>query len=319
MPDRADQIKAFLSEAGWHDATRTPLAGDLSPRRYARLRRGDEAAILMDADTTMQPFVEIADWLLASGFSAPERVHTDAPAGLLLLEDFGDTSLTQLLAKAPDQTEAIHDLCVDLLLALRKAPRLRRPCPTASELVAWTEIVDTNYPDVDTLRLAGFRAVLTDLLDRALTEPPSMSLRDFHADNMMWLPDREGTRRFGLLDFQDAFLTHPAYDLVSFLTDARTDVPRERRLATLGLYLEKSGDSEDPFRCAFAALSAQRNLRILGIFAKSAATGKKHHLDKLARVHGYFAEALEHPAFDAVRNETLAALPDPLQAARHLA
>lgn len=167
--------------------------------------------------------------------------------------------------------------------------------------------------------LAGFREVLLKLLEDALSGGPTVSLRDFHADNLMWLPDRKGIQRFGLLDYQDAFLTHPAYDLVSFLTDARFDVPKALREATIQTYLDRSGDPAEPFHRAFAAMSAQRNLRILGIFAHGAASGRGHHLDKLPRVHGYFAEALEHPAFDAVRMETLAALPDPNDVIKALA
>ena len=114
-----------------------------------------------------------------------------------------------------------------------------------------------------------------------------------------------------MLDYQDAFLTHPAYDLVSYLTDARVDIDPERRKKVVAAYLEKSNDDRGAFRTAFAALSAQRNLRILGIFAQGAAHGKPHHLSKLPRVHRYFADALEHPAFQRVREKTLAALPSP--------
>lgn len=311
MTDRHAQIEAFLADAGWESARRLPLAGDLSPRRYSRLRGDRGTAILMDADTTMEPFARITAWLRSAGFSAPEIIAGDPEAGLLLLEDLGELSVNAHLAETPDRTASIHSACVDLLLALRAEAAPALACPDADALVAWTEFAGAHYPGVDSGALAGFRAVLRDLLAEALKEPPAVSLRDFHADNLMWLPDREGIRRFGLLDYQDAFLTHPAYDLVSFLTDARVEVPRALRQATLQAYLDRSNDAEEPFRTVFAAFSAQRNLRILGIFAYGARNGRAHHLGKLPRVHGYFAEALDHPAFDTVRRDTLAALPGP--------
>ena len=312
MPDRTAQIDSFLAKAGWQDARQTPLAGDLSPRRYSRLSRAHGTAILMDADSTMEPFARMTDWLRAAEFSAPEILAGEPADGLLLLEDFGDVSVTNLLSASPGETDKIHEQCVDLLLAIRAAkPPAHLPCPDPETLVSWTELTDQYYPGTNTAGLAAFREVLTELLLGARAHTPTVSLRDFHADNLMWLPEREGHRRFGLLDYQDAFLTHPAYDLVSFLTDARTDVPKALRERTLTTYLQRSGDNAASFRQAFSALSAQRNLRVLGIFALAAANARKHHLDKLPRVQSYFAEALEHPAFDAVRDETLAALPDP--------
>jgi aminoglycoside/choline kinase family phosphotransferase len=298
-------VEAFLAAAGWQDAVRVPLAGDMSPRRYLRLERPGASAILMDADDPQTAFRSMTHWLRSLGLSAPEILRDDAECGLLLLEDLGDLPVARLLENSPRDALRIYRDCIDLLLAIRRAepPALRQP--NAAELLEWTGLV-RHYPGIDEARLAPLFGVLHGLLDEALESGVSVSLRDFHVDNLMWLPKREGVRRFGLLDYQDAFLTHPCYDLVSLLTDARTVVDPDLRETVLSAYLDRTGDAEDGFRRAFAAFAVQRNLRILGLFSRA---GRR--IDALPRVRGYVRDALGHPAFDTVRDATLAALPEP--------
>ena len=126
------------------------------------------------------------------------------------------------------------------------------------------------------------------------------------------MPERTGVRRLGLLDYQDAFLTHPIYDVVSLLTDARTDIEPEFRAQMIEAYAQRTGRDLAAVKLAFAAFSAQRNLRILGIFARSASRdGKPIHLPKLPRVHAYLIEALQHPVFVSVADDAIAAIPPP--------
>lgn len=321
MPELSGTAAAFLAAAGCDPRSAAAIAGDLSARSYFRVAHGPGTAILMDASgepASVPRFLHVTDWLLANDFSAPRVLAQDTSAGLLLLDDFGSRGATKLLARDPAFRTRFYDDCIDLLLALRAAPAPDLPCPSAAELARWTALADEFYPGADTATLSAFRAALETVLAE-VAAPPTVSLRDFHADNIMWLPDRSGLARFGLLDYQDAFLVHPVYDLVSLLTDARTEVSREQRAQGIATYAARSGDEPQALATAFAAYSAQRNLRILGIFTRAARQGKPHHLPKLARVHGYLAEALEHPAFAAVRYPTLAALPDPAAAARALA
>ncbi len=311
MSERSEEIDAFLAKAGWVQAKRIKLAGDLSSRSYLRLIKGNDSAILMDAAEPMVQFRDLTDWLLETGFSAPKTLADQAEQGLLLLEDFGDTSLNTYVAENGNAAE-VDKLCIDLLLGLRRETPPALPCPDAKTLVKWTQEVDQHYLSKSTAALSPFRKVLEGALESALEATnPAISLRDFHADNLMWLPTRQGIRKLGLLDYQDAFVTHPIYDLVSYLTDARVSISSNRRARTLDTYLERSGDNKSAFTTAFAVFSAQRNLRILGIFARAAKSGKAHHVPKLPRVHKYFAEALQHDVFQDVREETLAALPNP--------
>ena len=120
-----------------------------------------------------------------------------------------------------------------------------------------------------------------------------MVLRDYHAENLLWLPDREGQARVGVIDFQDGLIGSPAYDLVSLLEDARRDVDPELAIAMIGHYVfnaEQRGEfNRDQFLADYAILALQRNAKILGIFARLASRdGKARYLDFLPRVEAHF-------------------------------
>ncbi len=306
MSELKKETAEFLAQTAWVNATYVPLAGDMSSRRYFRLSRGSDTAILMEASESMQPFCTMTDWLKRANVSAPSILSAKPEDGLLVLEDFGDTSIKQLLKSEPQRTEQIFDHCISLLLKIREteAPNLHQP--TAVELVDWTRLADQHYTGINSEGFSSFRRVLTEVLQECLTQPATVSLRDFHTENLMWLPDRTGDLCLGVLDYQDAFLTHAAYDLVSLLTDARTWIPPDLRKSVVQRYLAVTGDQPDAFELAFAALSAQRNLRILGIFARAG-----RHLEHLPNTYGYLVEALEHPAFASVRDEVRDAIPAP--------
>lgn len=321
MAELPSEIQSFLSANGWADALVSPVAGDLSQRRYFRLRLRGKTAVLMDSSKDPQStmrFCVVTEWLRNSGLSAPQVHAKDTRQGLLLIEDFGTQVVSSLLSSRSDFSDFYFDAVLDLLLTIRhqSAPDLDQP--NAHELAQWTTVTDTAYPGVNIEALKAFRHVLETELSPFL-QNCTVSLRDFHADNLMWLPDRHGILRFGLLDYQDAFLTHPVYDLVSTLTDARIEVPRNIREAGLSTYASRAQDDPDELRAAFALFSAQRNMRILGMFTAAAQSGKRHHLPKLTRVHRYFAEAMEHTIFDEVRHDVLSGLPDPAETAKVLA
>jgi aminoglycoside/choline kinase family phosphotransferase len=161
---------------------------------------------------------------------------------------------------------------------------------------------------------------LRDTLARTAPEPTVLSLRDFHAENLLWLPDRSDPARVGLLDFQDAVVAHPAYDLVSLLNDARRDVSDATRAATIRHFLDLTGHAEAPFLGAAAALSVQRNLRILGVFARlSGRDGKTGYLRFMPRVWRLLLRDLDHPALAEVRDVALRLLPPPEAAIRESA
>lgn len=117
-------IAGFLDRAGWAGAERGTLAGDASARRYERLRRGPESAVLMIAPPAddLGRFIRMADWLRAQGLSAPALLAQEPGAGLLLLEDLGDDLVSRLVAADPAREAPLYAAITDLLGALRQAP-----------------------------------------------------------------------------------------------------------------------------------------------------------------------------------------------------
>jgi aminoglycoside/choline kinase family phosphotransferase len=324
LSGRNAQIAAFLAAAGWGDSRAEPLAGDASARRYLRLRRGPDRAVLMDADPRrgeqVQPFLAVGDWLSAHGYSAPAVLAADAPLGLLLLEDLGDGLFARLVAADPGCEAQLYQAATGFLADLhRHAPPgflAMGDGPALAELVA---ILPDWY-------LAGMDAPVTPaalalpdtiaaLYNHLAQTPPVVSLRDFHAENLIWRPDRAGVARVGLLDFQDAFVTDRAYDLVSLLQDARRDVSTATEAACLRAYIAATRLDGASFLAIYALMGAQRALRILAVFARLCmAGGKPHYLDYAPRVWSYLQRNLVHPALGPLAQIVAVAVPEPTAA-----
>jgi N-acetylmuramate 1-kinase len=161
------------------------------------------------------------------------------------------------------------------------------------------------------LDAGAFNAALRDVLDRHANGPKVMILRDYHSENLMWLPGREDLDKVGILDFQLAQMGQRGYDLVSLLQDARRDVPPQVEQAMIRHYLDKTGAS-DVFLARYAALGAQRALRILGIFARLCLVdGKPGYLELIPRVWQQLHRNLAHPALAALRQVCDGLLPEP--------
>lgn len=326
MPsERADAIAGFLDQAGWGGAARAPLAGDASMRRYERLSRAGETAVLMDAPPPedVRPFLSIARHLATLGLSAPRILAADGARGLLLLEDLGDDLFARIVAREPDREGALYTEAAALLAALhRHAPPEGLPQLDATTMPALTAPAFEWY----LAHAAGpaapvERAALEEALGEALVRlspapSPVLALRDFHAENLLWLPGRTGIARVGLLDFQDACAAHPAYDLVSLLEDARRDVAEPVRTATIRRYAAATGTDETALVAAMAVQGAQRNLRIMGVFARlSLHAGKPHYVDLMPRVWAHLRRDLSHPALAGLARAARL-LPEPTPAIR---
>ncbi|EYD73184.1 aminoglycoside phosphotransferase family protein [Limimaricola hongkongensis] len=305
---------AFLARHGLSDHARTALAGDASARRYERLTGpGGESLILMicpeDGLAALDAFVTIARHLTGIGLCAP-RIHAlDRAAGLAVIGDLGPVQVAQWAETHPGDT-APYAAAIDVLARLQAAAPpdgLSRLTPgIGAEMIA--PLGEWYAPGLD---LAALQAGLRAVLERHAPAPSALALRDFHAENLIWRPDRAGTDRIGLLDFQDALLAPPEYDLVSLLRDARRDVPDDLRAAMIARFAAKTGRDADTVEAACAALGVQRNLRILGIFARLARRdGKTRYLALMPRVRGQIAADLRHPALASLAPHA-AALPQP--------
>ncbi len=302
------EAPAFLAAHGWDGADIRPLAGDASFRRYFRVHKGGETAVLMDAPPQHEdlgPFLKVAGHLLDRGFSPPRPLAVDRDRGLLLLEDFGDDRVGPLLLREPDRETAIYRMAVDILVRLGSRPAPSDLPPYDEQVLSREVALFPEYyspavglPADSESFIAAWGEAWAGLIESR--SDPVLVLRDYHADNLMVLPGRD---TLGLLDFQDALAGHPAYDLVSLLQDARRHVSTALEEAMLASYCEASGIPDaHRFRAEYEVLGAQRNTKILGIFTRLwKRDGKPHYLSLQPRVWSYLERNLAHPALAPVR------------------
>ncbi len=299
----------FLNACGWGGARIEPLAGDASFRRYFRVVRNNEQAVLMDAPPPHEdprPFIAIAEWLQGVGLTAPEILGRDLDQGLLLLADFGDDRFKERLDQEPELEIDLYEAATDLLVKLHAEPPMV-DLPTHG-LAQWLDeidlFVDWYGPAVGLeLDRDSWRQVWHRLLEPVATDKlgPVTVLRDYHAENVMLVAGRAGVERLGLLDFQDALAGHPAYDLASMLEDARRDVPPAIERAMVDRYIAATGQGA-AFEQAYWALAAQRNTRILGVFVRLwKRDGKPHYRAFQPRMWGLLERDLGQPGMAALK------------------
>ncbi len=313
LPEGLDE---FLDRTGWGGATVEPLVGDASFRRYFRVRKDGRSAMLMDAPPPHEdpgPFLVVGTWLAEQGHRAPKIHAEDRHRGLVLIEDFGADRMRDWLDDNAHAEQETYERAIDALVRLRRSPPGPFP-PYDQEVYQREAALFTEWYcpamklDVDE---AGYRGawdeVLTPMLPRQ--NPGVTVLRDYHAENIMLLEN--GSQ--GLIDFQDALVGHPAYDLVSLLQDARRDVAPELERAMLGRYLAQV-DEDEHFEADYARLGAQRNAKIVGIFSRLwKRDGKPRYLAFIPRVWRAMERDLAHPALAPVAEWFSANIPQEIR------
>jgi hypothetical protein len=313
--EREAHIAGFLLQAGWGAAQRGLLAGDASFRRYDRLNLDGRTAVLMDAPPPMEnvgPFINVATLLGGLGFSTPRILAEDRARGLLLLEDLGDDTYTALLRQGHDE-RALYELATDALIEVRK----RAPAKALDTLAVfddarclrevsllldwyWPAIKGTAAPDhVRAEFEAAWRATFPGMWKAGRT----VTLFDFHVDNLLVLPGRKGFQACGLLDFQDAVAGPVPFDLASLLEDVRRHVPQALASAMIERYLKANRNlSPAEFRSAYAVSAAQRNTRIAGVFTRLLKRdGKPSYQRFMPRVWELLEQDIAHPAMAIVK------------------
>jgi N-acetylmuramate 1-kinase len=342
--ERLRALCAFVEGTPYADAVALYLQGDASPRAYSRLLLPERSAILMNAPRQpdgppirdgkpysalvhlaedVTPFVALSKALRDCGVTAPAVFAYDLEQGFLLIEDFGDQVFGAELAAGGDMAP-LYEAAVDTLLALGNEPppdvieidadaTYRLPHYDAEALLTEASLViDWFWPAMhgrtvpETLR-REFLGLWRPHLEGVASADQGWVLRDYHSPNIMWLPERDGPTRVGVLDFQDALIGPKAYDLVSLLQDARLDVPEALEARLLDRYCSARAAQEpqfsgEIFRSLYATLGAQRNSKILGIFARLAKRdGKRGYLAHIPRVMRYLERDLSHPALADLR------------------
>jgi tRNA threonylcarbamoyl adenosine modification protein YjeE len=350
--ERLRSLRQFLDQAGYTDARRKRMPGDASIRSYARLVRDDGVVILMNSPRRpdgpaiydgkaysaavhlaedVKPFVAMAGGLRGQHLSAPQIHHADLDQGFLITEDFGSAGFVEgdPPQPIPERYEAATDLLAKLHReklphALPLAPHIDYPIPVFDTDALLVELglmlewylPDRGAPPTNNLR-AEFVMMWRKLLEKPEAAEKTWVLRDFHSPNLIWLSERGGIERVGIIDFQDAVLGPAAYDLVSLLQDARIDVPEAVELALLTRYIKARREADADFDAAdfaalYALMSAQRNTRLLGTFARlNRRDGKPQYLRHQPRIWTYLNRSLAHPALASVRAWYAANVPSP--------
>jgi tRNA threonylcarbamoyl adenosine modification protein YjeE len=336
--ERLAAIRRFLQASGFAQAERIRIQGDASSRSYERLQLDDQTAILMNAPRRpdgppvrdgkpysaivhlaedVKPFVAMANGLGQLGLSSPRIYEAEIEEGLLIIEDFGGEFV--VAGDPPAPVEECYAAATDMLAALHTHRDLPETLPVAPHV----EHVLPHY-DLDALLMEAellldwylpslgvkvsdatrsvFVAMWREVLQPAIETDLTWVLRDFHSPNLMWLPDRQGIARVGLLDFQDAVIGPAAYDLASLLQDARVDVPDNIEVSLLGRYVQARREADTAFDSAtfirsYATMAAQRASKVLGIFARlDRRDGKPQYLRHIPRVYSYLQRSLTHPS-----------------------
>jgi tRNA threonylcarbamoyl adenosine modification protein YjeE len=354
LVERLKRLRHFLHTVGFIDASRKRMPGDASTRSYARLIKDDGTYILMNAPKRpdgpaiydgksysgavhlaedVKPFVAIAGGLRGRGFSAPEIHHRDLEGGFLITEDFGSEGVIE--GDPPLPIADRYEAATDALAALHRealpetlpiAPSVNHAIPVF-DIDAWLVEIglmlewylpDRGAPASEKLR-GEFFSMWREILQKPAAAPKTWVIRDFHSPNLIWLGDREGIKRLGIIDFQDAVLGPAAYDVVSLLQDARIDVPEMTELSLFSRYIKTRRAAEPDFDAAefatlYAIMSAQRNTRLLGTFARlNRRDGKPQYLKHQPRIWTYLNRSLAHPSLETLRSWYAANVPPPDQ------
>lgn len=311
-PERGPAMDDFLTRIGWHGASRSILAGDASFRRYERVQYGDTIAVLMDAPPPwedVRPFIAVTNVLGRCNVTVPNIIAADEAQGFLLLEDLGDISFTRLLKANPAREIELYTAATNALITLRRASAadaatFRKSLPPYDMAVYLREaglFAEWFLPQIHGLEKARvlrdeYLSIWREILTTLAPEQHCITHRDYHADNLFWLEGRAGHHAVGMIDYQDALWGDAAYDLASLIEDARRDVSGETVKQCYAHYVKQTGEDETQFAARYAVIAAQRNAKIIGIFARLCVRdGKAHYLDYLPRVWGHFMHDISHP------------------------
>ncbi len=340
---RNQQIQGFLNTHGVNPKTRTFFEGDASSRRYEKVQSNGDQLILMDMQQrpdgppvkdgkpysaiahlseNIRSVVAVNDQLCHLGYSAPEIIAVDMSAGLALIQDLGSQVFGSMFKSGADMklpmlvaVEVLTDMASKSWpssVKLRDVSTYLMPSYDAAAQLIEIDLLPSWFHMHIHQRSAPegmndtFQNLWRSILPLTLARKPVWVMRDYHSPNLIWCPKRDGLKRVGLIDTQDAVLGHPAYDLAALLQDARVDIAFDFADELYAHYVSlrnAQGDfNQEEFAQAYAILGAQRATKILGIFARlKARDGKPQYLQHMPRVSRYLARNLQHPALAEIK------------------
>ena len=269
------------------------------------------------AASRVEAFAAVAGYLKSIGLAAPEVYAMDGPAGYAILEDLGDDLYANIIGRTAEEIP-LYQAAAQLLAHVHAAQapaKLVAPDGAVWPLLDYDALaLEVNadlfvewLPKAENIRIddaarVRWEKVRDGLIVKALGFPRAFTIRDYHAENLLWLPEREGLRRVGLLDFQDAVRGWRAWDFSMLLHDARRDVSPGAHDAAIRTYLDITGVGETEFQRELSVLGAINVMRILGIFSRLMARDKKmRYREFMPRMWGHLAATLRNPALADAR------------------
>jgi hypothetical protein len=309
LPDR----RAILMDAP-RSAESAPCPPGATPAERREMGWNATARL---AASRVEAFVAVAAYLESLGLGPPGIYGVDSEAGYAVIEDLGDSLYAQIISQGAEEV-ALYEEAARVLARVHQAEpptRLTGKAGAAWPLLDYDALALEVNADlfvewlpraadvhIDDAARARWEKVRDGLIVKALGFPRAFTIRDYHAENLLWLPEREGLKRVGLLDFQDAVRGWRAWDFAMLLHDARRDVGAAAAEAAIRAYLDATGADDAEFRRELAVLGAINAMRILGVFARLAGRdGKQRYLSFMPREWGHLARTLEHPALAEAR------------------
>lgn len=291
-------LRADATFNGWSVLER--LKGDASTRRYSRVNKNGRSAILMDCRNEpsfkpgMAEFLKIQDWLKNIGISVPHIYEVDETKHFMIVEDFGDITFSQAIAQGHNQSD-LYKCAAEVLAHIAKnACELSLPLYEQTFIHArHKDILEYYVPQkigrkITEEEVQGYLSAWADVEKTLSSFTPSFLHMDYHLENIMFLPNRNGIAQCGIIDFQDGALGHVAYDLANLLEDARVSVPENIKATILR-------DKDEEYIAHYRVRATQFHCRVIGLFVKLAGEGKPEYLAHINRLENYIADALKAP------------------------
>jgi len=291
--------QTFLAGEGLDQEWLIPLPSDASKRKYFRLSE----ALLMDAPPPHEKTISfqlIADLLHECGLSVPQIYAADHANGFLLIEDLGELPYRKAIEEGIPEVLLYGETISALIHLHQKLPDNPMGLPSydlelfLKNACLYLEWYDPSLPEE---AQAQFKEVWEEAYQNQPQIPTGLLLKDVMVDNLLWIPEREGFKRCGFIDFQDGVWGPISYDLVSLLEDSRRDLSPSFAQEMLDIYFKVFPDlSPDEFWASYCLWGAQRSVRILGVFARLAKRdGKSHYMEHCPRIWKYLQRDLAHP------------------------
>ncbi len=304
-------ITEFLAENNLSELPIKPIKNDASKRSYFRFNNHTKNLLLMDASLekkTISNFILLSKWLSQNHFSAPSIYCIDKVRGLLLLEDFGISKFSLILKKNKSKKLYYYKKAIETLIYLseKKPPNFLQPYDNKVLLkelrlfLTWHlgyKIENNNR------EIREWNIIWKSLIQKIDKNSSCMVLRDYHIDNIFYLPKRKKIKDIGLIDYQDALIGHPSYDLVSLLQDVRTFVSKKEQKVLYDYYIRHNNLNLEGFRQTYLILGTQRLIKIIGIFKRlDINENNKNYLRYLPRTWKLLFENLKDPIFYELKN-----------------